>query len=364
MLRKSKVHYKSSDLSLILSKHFGKSMNKARISAMSMIICALCKVQQVAYTKLASAFDTTATPNSSLRRIQRLIAECILDTDLIAKLILKLIPVTGPYTLTMDRTNWKFSTTNINILTLGIVYEGMAFPVVFKMMDKRGNSNTQERIELVQRFLRLSGNDSIAHLMADREFVGSEWLDFLNRMQIHYHIRIRENFRVARHGKETRASWLFNDLKVGESKHLNAIYYVNNQMCYLSGSKVKDKNGKPELQILVSYCDAEKSLEMYRQRWQTETMYKGLKSSGFNIENSHVRELNRMSNLFAIIMIAYVWCYLVGIYINNHIKEIKVLKHGRRAVSLFKYGLDYIADCLINRRNRYQIDMFKFLSYT
>ena len=32
-------------------------MNLARIKVMSMMICALYKVQQVAYTKLAAAFD-------------------------------------------------------------------------------------------------------------------------------------------------------------------------------------------------------------------------------------------------------------------------------------------------------------------
>lgn len=103
---------------------------------------------------------------------------------------------------------------------------------------------------------------------------------------------------------------------------------------------------------------------MYKQRWQIETMFKGLKSSGFNIEDSHVRIQERMANLFAIVMIAYVWCYLVGIYIHENIKEIKVLHHGRKAKSLFKYGLEYISQCLLNHRNRYQIDIFKFLSYT
>ena len=87
---------------------------------MSMMICALCKVQRVAYTKLASAFDNKAEASSSLRRIQRLIAEFIINIDLIAKLILKLILIKGPYSLSMDRTNRKFSSTNINILTLGI----------------------------------------------------------------------------------------------------------------------------------------------------------------------------------------------------------------------------------------------------
>ena len=82
-----------------------------------MIICALCKVQRIAYKKLASAFDNEAGAGSSLRRIQRHIAECAINTDLIVKLILKFIPVKGPYSLSLDRTNWKFSDANINILT-------------------------------------------------------------------------------------------------------------------------------------------------------------------------------------------------------------------------------------------------------
>ena len=149
MLRTSKVHYKSSELYPILHEHFGKSMNLARIKALSMMLCALCKVQRVTYSKLASAFDSNAASESSLR----LIAQCEISTDLIAKLILKLIPVQGPYNLTLDRTNWKFSNTNINILTLGIIYDGMAFPIVFKMMDKRGNSRT----EYIQQLAVLQG---------------------------------------------------------------------------------------------------------------------------------------------------------------------------------------------------------------
>ena len=166
------------------------------------------------------------------------------------------------------------------------------------------------------------------------------------------------------YGNTFKAYCLFNDLRLGENKHLEGIYYVNGQACYLSGSKIKDKDGKPELQILVSYCNAKEAIEMYRKRWQVETLFKGLKSSGFDIEGSHVRGRGRMSNLLSIIMIACVWCYLVEIYIYKNIKPIKVLKHGRRAVRLFKYWLDYISQCLMNHTDRYRINVFKFLSYT
>lgn len=84
----------------------------------------------------------------------------------------------------------------------------------------------------------------------------------------------------------------------------------------------------------------------------------------FGTESSHVRDLSRMSNLFSIIMIAHLWCYLVGIYIKKKIKPITMLKHGQRAVSLFKYGLDYIFQCLATHTKRYRIVVSNFLSYT
>ena len=31
----------------------------------------------------------------------------------------------------MDRIDWKYSDTNIKILTLGVIYDGMAFPVLY-----------------------------------------------------------------------------------------------------------------------------------------------------------------------------------------------------------------------------------------
>ena len=95
-------------------------------------------------------------------------------------------------------------------------------------------------------------------------------------------------------------------MKVDESKHLDSIYYVNGLACYMSGAKNMDKGGKPELQILVSYCNAEETLDMYKLRWQVETIFKVMKSSDFSIEGSHIRDHPRMSNLFAIIMIVYV----------------------------------------------------------
>lgn len=70
-------------------------------------------------------------------------------------MIFSLLPVKDGLVLSMDRTNWKFGEFNINILTLGITYKGIAFPLMFSLLDKRGNSNWDERRDIMERFIRL-----------------------------------------------------------------------------------------------------------------------------------------------------------------------------------------------------------------
>lgn len=309
------IDYKNSNLIESLTDFFGNEMNFARIKFLSLFIIALCKVQTVCFEKIATGFDCSVQKTSSLRRIQRFIASYVLDIDLISKLVFALLPHEPPYILTMDRTNWKFGSVDINILAIGIVYQGVAFPIIFRLLPKKGNSNTQERKEIIQHYIKLFGKSSIKELVADREFVGEHWIEFLNYEEIKYHIRIRENFIMnnPRTGQKVKVSWLFSGIKLNEIKVLHKIYYINNQLCYLSASKIKNKDGVPELQVLISFNCPENAAESYKDRWQIETMFKAFKTSGFNIEQTHLSDLKRIEKLFAMVIIAFVWAYKVGL---------------------------------------------------
>ncbi len=361
----TKVESKNSILFTTLSQIFGDNMNLARIKFFGLFISSLCRVQTVCFEKLAVAFDTEVKVDSSLRRIQRFMSGYILNTNLIARLVFALLPHKPPYRLALDRTNWKFGTSNINILVLAVVYQGVAFPVLFTMMPKFGNSSTNERIELMQRYIDLFGCDSIDCLLADREFVGEKWLGYLNSKRIRYHIRIRENFWVVipKNGHRVKASWLFNRLKINQYEFYRGIVYVNGERCYLSASKVKNKQGVPELQIIVSFNKPDEAQSLYKERWQIETAFKALKTSGFNIEDTHLTDIDRIAKLFSLVLVAFVWAYKAGIFLDS-ICPIKIKKHGRKAKSFFKYGLIYLANVLFSD----DIDKFKecckFLSCT
>ena len=357
---------KDSELFDILHTHFGKTINLSRLKFMAKMIIALVTLRTVNFARLSTAFRGKASAPSSMRRIQRFMSGYDLDLSLVARLIFTLLPHKGPYVLSMDRTNWQFGSFDINALVLAVTYHGVAFPLLFRLLPKRGNSNTKERIELMERYIRLFGESSIDCLVADREFVGQHWIGWLNDNRIRYHIRIRENFWVhnPHNGKDFKAFWTFQDLKVGESKYLPGIYLVNGQYCYLSAARMKNRDGKPELQILLSFNKPEEAVETYKMRWQIETCFKSLKSSGFNVEDTHLADIDRIERLFAILTIAFLWAYLVGIFKDRFIKPIRKLNNGRTAFSFFKYGLDTIASVLLNPDRQSNIDVFKILSCT
>jgi len=357
---------KNSDLISVLKPHFKDNFNLARLKLICLFIEALCKVKTVNYDRLASAFASEADKNSSYRRIQRFMSGFEFSMEIVARLIFKLLPNQEKRTLIIDRTNWKFGKANINIFMLGISYKNVAFPLMFKILDKRGNSSCVERIELIRKYIDYFGLESIDCILADREFVGEKWIGFLNGEGIRYHIRIRNNFKVflPATNKEVKISWLFNSLKINEVCHFPKIVNLNGELVYLSATKTITREKGIELLILVSYNRPEESLEYYRIRWQIETLFKSLKTSGFNIEDTHVTILERLDRLLLLVMIAFTWAYLIGDHLDTIFKLIIVKTHGRRAISVIKLGLDYLSKVLITGVNKYKINLYVFLSCT
>ena len=149
---------------------------------------------------------------------------------------------------------------------LGIAYKNVAFPLIFSLLNKKGNSNSEERISLIDRFTKLFGKDCIDCIMADREFVGEKWIGHLNGNSLRYYIRIRNNFKVflPRVNETIPVSWLFSSLKVGQVMHYPRIVKVNGVFCYLSATLSQKKGEKPELLIIISYNKNEQSFLNYK----------------------------------------------------------------------------------------------------
>lgn len=318
--------------------------NRARVQFLAHFLVALLQVKNVNFTEIATAFATKAKIESNYKRIQRFFRSFAIDFAVIAWAIAKMLPLGDvPWVLTLDRTNWKFGKRNINILVLGIAYRGIAFPILWVLLPKRGNSNTGERIALMNRFLTVFSIGKIQCLTADREFLGQEWFSYLLEMNISFRIRIRENMYIANStGIATKAKILFRHLAIGESQILDGRRLVDGSLVYVIGLRLVD-----EYLILVTDREPEGALEDYARRWEIETLFSCLKSRGFRFEETHLTELERVEKLVAILGIALAFAHITGEWQHER-KAIRIKSHGRKERSFFRRGLDYLRRAVLN----------------
>jgi hypothetical protein len=321
--------------------------NKARLDCFVQMILALVTVRTINLTKLAVIFDSGAEMSSRYRRIQRFFSLFTPNYDAVAGLLFKLFFIAGEqWYLTVDRTNWKWGESDINVLMLGIVYRGVAIPVYWEVLDKQGNSDTPERIELIKCFIKQFGKDSIAGIFGDREFIGGEWFAWLLKENIAFYIRVKKNHLTTNsRGLEVEIKGLFYGLKPQEERILKGKRKLFGHDLYLVGLGLEDG----ELLILATSESPENAITLYALRWQIEMLFACLKSKGFNFEDTHIIARNRIKKILVLLSITFAWAHKIGDWRNDCIKKIKVKKHGRLAMSYFRYGLDYFTQAVVMR---------------
>ena len=330
----------------IMQEAFGWNLARAKCAAG--ITLALIKVRTVNLVQIALALPGDAKKESKYRRIQRFFSEIHIDTETLAKFIITQLPL-SKYALLIDRTNWKFGKTYQNILFIAISYNGFTIPIlhiILPQSKKSGNTNTQERIELLQRFIKVFGSSVIEYFVGDREFVGKVWFMFLIDNNINFRIRIKCNTKISRaNGKYSKAKNLFRDLRPGEAKQLDGKREVFGIELYVTGMKLPSG----ELLIIVSHDSASYTevLNDYKKRWGIECLFKELKSQGSDFETTHLTDPKKIDTLIAFMTIACVWACKTGQWLNNE-KEIPIKEHGRKAISIFRYGLDFLREIFLN----------------
>ena len=170
------------ELQKILNRYL--NWNKARLTCFCQIVLALFMVRSVNLTQIATAFQGKANTESHYKRLQRFFREFAFDMSCVFEIILNMFAIEGKVWLIIDRTNWQLGKKDINILTFAVGYKGIAIPLAWFVMNKAGNSFTNDRIKLLEKAILMMGKSKIKGLLADREFIGSEWFDYLIKNQM------------------------------------------------------------------------------------------------------------------------------------------------------------------------------------
>lgn len=296
-------------LKAALAEHL--AWHGARLTFLAQFLLALFKVKSVNLAELAQGFAGPAQVASHYKRLQRFFRAFALDYEALARLLVRLLPAgEGPWYLTLDRTNWKFGKKDLNFLILGIAHEGMALPILWTVLDKAGNSDTGERIALMRRFLDLFGAARIRALLADREFVGEDWVQWLQAERIPFRLRPKRDTLIPNSWNvPMRADRLFQALKPGHARYLEGRRPVWGCFVHLSALRLEDGE---LLLIASSGAPQAEAFSAYSRRWEIETLFGALKSRGFNFEDTHLTHPERVGKLLGLLALGFAWTYRTG----------------------------------------------------
>jgi hypothetical protein len=314
--------------------------NDRRLTFCALLV-GLVSARTVNLTHLATAFCGPAKLASNYRRLQRFFQYVRLDCDWLAGTLVRLLCLAPPYLVCLDRTNWKIGSRDVNLLVLCIATRRARIPVMWHVLEHQGCSSMAQRQDLITRFTSLFGKRSIKLLLADREFIGSQWFDFLAENGIPFAIRVRGDLNVR-----------LDDGYEGPLERLASTYLGRRRLMKAKGCfENMDKRFEAALSfaavrlpdasllILAASFSSTKALKAYRERWQIECLFGDTKTRGFNMEDTRLTQPAKLSLLLGLVALAMAWSMACASAIKGR-QDIQRANHGYRRKSWFRTGFD------------------------
>lgn len=336
---------KISELRGILGKFL--FWNKARLDCFTRMLLALFVARTVNLSEIAVVMISRAEVSSKYKRLQRFFRNFRIDYNVIAKFIFNLFFSDKDVYITIDRTNWFWGKSKINILTLAIAYEGVSIPIFWCLLNKAGNATAIEHRAMLVRFIKLFGKACIVGVLADREFASTSLFKFCNNNHIPFYIRIKENSQVSiKKKKWLKAEKLFSHLNLKEKTAFQMMVWIYGEKVYLAGSRSE----RGELMIVATNKHPKNAIAIYLRRWEIECLFSCLKGRGFCFEETHLTDRARIKKMMVLLAIGFCWAHKTGMWRAN-IKPIRLSKHRdsmRPQNSYMRYGLDYIRAIIVS----------------
>ena len=328
----------------------------------SLLARTVCLNKSKAFVGQCTGRHATAAASNYKRLVRFFDAHAATDLwiDLVAWAI-RLLRLRSDYLL-LDGTSWRGPDGRyVHLLTLCVSYRGVAIPIAWVDIEKKGTSSLADRkalLELASRHYDLRGRT----LLADREYIGAEWFKLLTDRGLGFCIRSRHYAYfpdIEKYLRRERLTAAIAAVKRGRKPNKARRFRFRLEPGGPWLSFVVARNPDEEAASRVMYLitteveDAYRTVATYLKRWAIEQCFRQLKSNGFDLEAVNLRTGARRRLLIAVAVVAYVVAVIEGLW--TYAKAVPVKSHGsdaRRypAVSAFRYGIDAIGAHLTDLR--------------
>ena len=241
--------------------------------------------------------------------------------------------------LIIDGTSWQWGGQTYHFLTLSVLYKGVAIPIWWIELGRLGISNQKQRKILfigALKVLKLLDKT----LIGDREYVGILWLKYLKDNNLTFIIRLRDkNYQEYINATGKSVEKLEKKAKKRLGQALLKPFELNGEYYYFVLTAYKDRNGKVEiLRLITTLSNASKVVELYKLRYRIESLFKHLKSNGFDLEALHLQSARKIRLMMALVVLAYTLSIIYGL--KGYKRKYPPLKHGSPSMSVFRVGIE------------------------
>lgn len=304
--------------------------------------------------KLASAVTSKAAVPSIVRRIERFLSRSLIKQHEAAGSIVGQLGNSGRFILSMDGTAWHLGSFRYYVLAVGICFDGIALPICFAFLPGREITDFTDEISIMERAISLLGEGRIECLLADREFGNGNFQKWLQIRKIRCCIRLRENLCMRKEGqkKGRMLRQVLSSVKTGEHIVLHDVYLMRKGVrARIYATRRIGRKGEESLIILASPLEHDCTEALYRKRWTLETAFRGLKTAGFNMEDTHLGK-ERFENMLTLLMIAYAAAFMKGLIKIRSLPIPLMKKREVQRISIFRYGyVELLHDFWANVKN-------------
>jgi hypothetical protein len=324
-------------------------LSKSRLETLCRMVPGMVSARSVNLSHIACERPGTVQTASTCRRLQRFFQHVRLDEGWALPLLVRLLGQHGSWLLALDRTNWQIGKTEVNFPVLALVTRRFRVPLIWTVIKGRGCSDTGQRIALMKRYLAHFPAKTIRLLLADREFAGAGWMEFLCENNIPFAIRIRDNLRITTEEghdptlrvrlRQARRSRVFR-ARLGSREDTAS---GNAPLLTIAAKPLRD-----DWLIVVTNVEAQTALRTYRKRWAIECLFGDAKTRGLNIEDTRLTDPRKPDLLMSLTALAIAWAgRSAADKLGKHTTPRK--SHGHYSKSYFRIGLAQI-------RNRLRTD--------
>lgn len=321
-----------------------------RIRGMSRLMTGIWASRSVHMGRVAAKLPGAARTPSIVRGLRRLVNNSAIAVAEwyapVARQWLQAAAQTvGEIRLVWDSTKIGFS---YQLLLVSLAYQHRTIPIAWCWQKgKRGHTSAKTQRELLKQVYGLLPAGIPVLLVGDTEFESGEIQQCANDWGWHYVLRQKANNLVWVDERwqslerlapgEGGCRWL-----AGVSLTARHALTANLLLLWAKGEKT------PWL-LATNLPTPVATRRAYKRRMWTEETFGDLKSNGFDLESTHLRDPDRLSRLTLAVFLLYVWCLATAQRMIKNGWRVLVDRKDRRDLSYFQIGLRFIDRCFVNQ---------------